>query len=631
MRPARVAALLGLFTFLPSVGEATKPARDIIYIQYVHVVNGHTKLTYYWQPIEDYIMDVLPNEWITAWDAETLKAGAVIVRSGAWWHVNRSALGSRWPSNNCDGGSLGGYNFDVCDPNVLVCPSGKQGFEQWYPDKWQGQAPTNLAVFQTQYYHAETSAPDKRGAGAPDRFVALRYDKTHIQKPVHNASGDFIAKLNSAYTGNGAPYNPNQTCSQTDPWSVISFPSDAALDPGTIVVQATLDGVPWVGPLSYTLSGPQFIQGDSTGAFPNVLGGSYTFSYGGGGPAGGSLVDIFPGPTQTLVDQGTITFQVNFRSSPQMGFLIARVNLDGVEWNGGITYQVSGPKGSFSGASVFEEFLVSPGVYNVQYIVGGPPNTKYVGLDVAPSQSVGVGETITFTFYFTAFNLEPVVDNERAIGIAATGATLMASVNAEGLQTDVYFQYGVDGAGAFSSTAHSPISAITFPIDVAEEATGLTCGTTYTFYAVATNNAGMTVGPAQTFTTSPCGPGAGTSFYTLTPCRILDTRPPVNNPIGADNGRWMQIAGTCGIPLTAKAVALNVTVVLPTSQGFLSLYPSPPGYPAPNYTVAFGAGTVRAASTVVGLNADGTLDVFCAMPSGQGQTDYILDVSGYFQ
>lgn len=39
-------------------------------------------------PFEQYVEDVLPHEWIPSWGAEALKAGAVAVKSYAWYWVN---------------------------------------------------------------------------------------------------------------------------------------------------------------------------------------------------------------------------------------------------------------------------------------------------------------------------------------------------------------------------------------------------------------------------------------------------------------------------------------------------------------------------------------------------------------
>ncbi len=40
-------------------------------------------------PFEDYVRGVLPHEWISSWEPESLKAGAVVIRTYAAWWVNR--------------------------------------------------------------------------------------------------------------------------------------------------------------------------------------------------------------------------------------------------------------------------------------------------------------------------------------------------------------------------------------------------------------------------------------------------------------------------------------------------------------------------------------------------------------
>ncbi len=136
--------------------------------------------------------------------------------------------------------------------------------------------------------------------------------------------------------------------------------------------------------------------------------------------------------------------------------------------------------------------------------------------------------------------------------------------------------------------------------------------------------------------TPPCvtvsGPPVPLKFFTLTPCRILDTRKP-NGPYGgpallAQSTRSFIIAGQCGIPLDAKVVSLNLTVVNATALGDLRLFP---GSSAPPFasTINFRAGQVRANNTTVGLSSTGVLSVLNDQPIGQ--VDIIMDTNGYFK
>lgn len=81
-----------------------------------------------------------------------------------------------------------------------------------------------------------------------------------------------------------------------------------------------------------------------------------------------------------------------------------------------------------------------------------------------------------------------------------------------------------------------------------------------------------------------CAAGAACqAFYTVTPCRVLDTRNP-NGPYGgpalsAGADRTFVLAGQCGIPPTATQVAANLAVTQPTALGHLTLFPG--GLPLP--------------------------------------------------
>jgi hypothetical protein len=90
----------------------------------------------------------------------------------------------------------------------------------------------------------------------------------------------------------------------------LNFTSEAR---GTVIVNATVNGAPWEGSVSYTLVGPYV---DSHGSVPytfdNCPAGSYTVNYRSGGPEGYQLYNITPSPSQNLPSGGTINFTLNF-------------------------------------------------------------------------------------------------------------------------------------------------------------------------------------------------------------------------------------------------------------------------------------------------------------------------------
>lgn len=127
-------------------------------------------------------------------------------------------------------------------------------------------------------------------------------------------------------------------------------------------------------------------------------------------------------------------------------------------------------------------------------------------------------------------------------------------------------------------------------------------------------------------------PGPATDFFTIAPCRLLDTRNATGDYGGpalvAGQDRTFVAAGTCGIPATATAVSVNVTVTAPTIAGNLRLYPA--GQPLPLVsTVNYAAGQTRANNAVVPLDASGAFTIRCAQASGTAHA--IVDVNGYFE
>jgi hypothetical protein len=118
-----------------------------------------------------------------------------------------------------------------------------------------------------------------------------------------------------------------------------------------------------------------------------------------------------------------------------------------------------------------------------------------------------------------------------------------------------------------------------------------------------------------------------TSFVPLTPCRVADTRLS-GGTLAPGEVRRLTLAGSCGIPATARAVALNVTAVGVSGAGLVSVTPggtSGPAHSGPSWS---GSG-VRAANAVIGLAAGGAADVSCDSPGGA--VHVVIDVSGYFE
>lgn len=125
----------------------------------------------------------------------------------------------------------------------------------------------------------------------------------------------------------------------------------------------------------------------------------------------------------------------------------------------------------------------------------------------------------------------------------------------------------------------------------------------------------------------PTSPGA---FFTLPPCRVADSR--ISNvPLSSGISRVLPSYAACGIPSTATAVSVNVTVVAGNTAGFLSLFPGDQPVPSTS-TLNFRAGQVKANNAVarLALDGSGTLGIVASFAS-DGPVHFILDVNGYFE
>ncbi len=197
--------------------------------------------------------------------------------------------------------------------------------------------------------------------------------------------------------------------------------------------------------------------------------------------------------------------------------------------------------------------------------------------------------------------------------VDAAGTALIYSGYIGGSGGDFGNAIALDGSGNAYVTGETSSTEATFPITV---------GPDLTFN-----------GQSDAFVVKIAGPPIpATSFYTLTPCRLLDTRDPAGPwggpALSAGAVRTFVIAGRCSVPVTANAVSVNATVTQPTTLGHLVFFPG--GSPQPLVsTINYRAGQTRANNAIVRLGADGTISVACGQASGT--THFILDINGYFQ
>jgi YVTN family beta-propeller protein len=117
-------------------------------------------------------------------------------------------------------------------------------------------------------------------------------------------------------------------------------------------------------------------------------------------------------------------------------------------------------------------------------------------------------------------------------------------------------------------------------------------------------------------------------FVPVTPCRVADTRNPPGPfggpPISGGASRDFIIPNSaCGIPPTAAAYSLNITVVPGGPLGYLIVWPT--GQDQPKVSTLNSDGRLKANAAIVPAGTGGAIRLFVT-----NTTNVILDINGYF-
>jgi len=123
-------------------------------------------------------------------------------------------------------------------------------------------------------------------------------------------------------------------------------------------------------------------------------------------------------------------------------------------------------------------------------------------------------------------------------------------------------------------------------------------------------------------------------YVALAPCRLADTRgspgPSGGPALSAGTTRDVPAISSCGIPASATALSLNVTVTRPSHAGHLVLGAS--GLPgAGTSSLNFSAGQTRANNAIVEIGAYGRVAATPVLTSPAGTAHLVLDVAGYWE
>jgi len=115
----------------------------------------------------------------------------------------------------------------------------------------------------------------------------------------------------------------------------------------------------------------------------------------------------------------------------------------------------------------------------------------------------------------------------------------------------------------------------------------------------------------------------GLALYTITPCRVLDTRLPAGSPPFSTTLNVNVTASPCNVPSTAQAYVFNATVIPPGPLGYITMWAEGQQQPLAATLNAIDGAITNNMAIVPTTN--GSISVF---PSGP--THLVLDLFGYF-
>ena len=122
----------------------------------------------------------------------------------------------------------------------------------------------------------------------------------------------------------------------------------------------------------------------------------------------------------------------------------------------------------------------------------------------------------------------------------------------------------------------------------------------------------------------------GNAYYPLAPTRVLDTRHGIGTATARVPGNGtvsVKLAGLYGVPATgAAAVVLNVTVVNPSANGVITVYPDGTALPTAS-NLNFLHGENRPNLVTVRVGSDGEVALH---NNSTGTVDLVADLEGYY-
>jgi formylglycine-generating enzyme required for sulfatase activity len=186
----------------------------------------------------------------------------------------------------------------------------------------------------------------------------------------------------------------------------------------------------------------------------------------------------------------------------------------------------------------------------------------------------------------------PTILSSGVLSVTGSGALLTATVNPNGADTMVYFQYGTTPAYGSQSTPQDIGSAFD-QIIASGSIGGLSPLTPYYYQAVAINTTGTSLGAAASFNTTP--PIASVDYVTLTGASTIVIRPLLSDT--DPNGFPLTITAVSQPSLgNAVITGMGTAIAYTPNFNFINFA----GTDIFNYTISNGNGGTATAEIIVG-------------------------------
>jgi hypothetical protein len=373
------------------------------------------------------------------------------------------------------------------------------------------------------------------------------------------------------------------------------------------------------------ISGGNVIRGVTSGLIQTAAGVGYPGFSGDGGPATNAAFD---NPTFTAVNSaGDLIIADTNNARIRMvgvnpGPAISSISPVSTASGTGFTLTVMGT-GFVSGAVVlFDGTPLATAFVSATQLTAAVTSSSVStagshDVQVAnPAPGGGYSDDVTFTVYSS--NPVPAIADLYPSVVAAGGSSFTLTVTGTNFVAGAVVNFNGAARATTVVNEFEVLATITTP-DIS---------TAGAYSVTVTNPApGGGTSNASTFSVNPTG-ATPFLFVPVTPCRIADTR----NPNGSFGGPSLPSGGTrsfpipsssCGIPSTAAAYSLNVTVVPGGALGYITMWPTGEAQPLVS-TLNSLDGRVKANAAIVPAGK-GAVSVFAS-----DATNVILDINGYF-